>query len=99
MFRQSNAILRERLFSCLSHFRVNMVGEKSQDIWRNLHTGVSVPSYVLWLVSYHIDEEVAQTGKKSLPEDGITLPKHVGAIVRKNKEIYNFSAFGWLIST
>jgi hypothetical protein len=42
---------------------------------------------------------VAQTGKQSLPEDSIVLPKHVGAIVRKNIEIYNFSAFGWLIST
>jgi hypothetical protein len=42
---------------------------------------------------------VAQTGKQSLPEDGIILPKQVGAIVRKNKELYNFSAFGWLIST
>jgi hypothetical protein len=30
---------------------------------------------------------------------GIVLPKHVGAIVRKNKELYNFSSFGWLIST
>jgi hypothetical protein len=29
-----------------------------------------------------------------LPEDGIVLPKYVGAIVRKNKGIYNFSAFG-----
>jgi hypothetical protein len=42
---------------------------------------------------------VAQTGKQSLPEDGIVLPKYVGAIVRKNKEIYNLSAFSWLIST
>jgi hypothetical protein len=33
---------------------------------------------------------------KKLPEDGIVLPKHVGAIV--NKEVYNFSAFSWLIS-
>jgi hypothetical protein len=45
------------------------------------------------------DAEVAQTGTQSLPEDGIVLPKHVGAIVSKNKETYNFSAFGWLIST
>jgi hypothetical protein len=29
MFRQNNAILRERLCSFLSHFRVNIVGEKS----------------------------------------------------------------------
>jgi hypothetical protein len=42
---------------------------------------------------------VAQTGKQLLPENGIVFPKHAGAIVRKNKEIYNFSAFGWLIST
>jgi hypothetical protein len=42
---------------------------------------------------------VAQREKLSLPEDGIILPKHMGAIVRKNKEIYNFSALGWLIST
>jgi hypothetical protein len=41
---------------------------------------------------------VAQTGKQSLAEDGIVLPKRVGAIVKKNKEIHNFSAFGWLIS-
>jgi hypothetical protein len=54
---------------------------------------------VFRLVSYHVDAEVAQTGKQSLPEDDIVLPKHVGAIVRKNKEIHNFSAFGWLIST
>jgi hypothetical protein len=40
MFRQNNAILRERLCSFLSQFRVNMVGDKSQDIWRNVHTGV-----------------------------------------------------------
>jgi hypothetical protein len=43
---------------------------------------------------------VAQTGKQSLPKDGIVLPKHVGAIVKKNKKgIYNFRVFGWLIST
>jgi hypothetical protein len=41
---------------------------------------------------------VAQKGKESLPEDGIVLPKHVGAIVKENKEVYNFSAFSWLIS-
>jgi hypothetical protein len=40
MFRQNNAILRERLCSFPSHFSVSMVGDKSQDIWRNLHTGV-----------------------------------------------------------
>jgi hypothetical protein len=34
---------------------------------------------------------VAQTEKYSLPEDGTVLPKHVEAIGRKNKEIYNFS--------
>jgi hypothetical protein len=39
VFRQNNAILRERLCSFLSHFSVSMVGDKSQDIWRNLHTG------------------------------------------------------------
>jgi hypothetical protein len=54
---------------------------------------------VFRLFSYHIDAEVAQTGKQLLPEDGIALPKHVAAIVRKNKEIYNFSAFSCLIST
>jgi hypothetical protein len=32
MFRQNNAILRELLFSFLSHFSVNTVGDKSQDI-------------------------------------------------------------------
>jgi hypothetical protein len=42
---------------------------------------------------------VAQKGKQSLPEDGIVLPKHVGAIVKDNKEVYNFSSFSWLIST
>jgi hypothetical protein len=47
MFRQNNAILRERLYTFLSHFSVNMIGDKSQD---------------LWLVSYHIDTEVAQKG-------------------------------------
>jgi hypothetical protein len=31
-FGQKNAILRERLFSFLSHFSANMVGDKSQDI-------------------------------------------------------------------
>jgi hypothetical protein len=40
MFRQNNAILRERLWSFLSHFIVNMVGDKLQDIWRNVHTDV-----------------------------------------------------------
>jgi hypothetical protein len=34
-----------------------------------------------------------------LPDDGTVLPKHVGAIVKENKEVYNFSAFSWLIST
>jgi hypothetical protein len=37
---------------------------------------------VFRLVSYHIDAEVAQKGTQSLPEDGIVLPKHVGAIVK-----------------
>jgi hypothetical protein len=38
-------------------------------------------------VSYHIDVKVAQKETQLLPEDGIGLPKHVGAIVkRKNKE-------------
>jgi hypothetical protein len=32
MFRQNNAIIRERLCFFLSHFSVNMVGDKSQDI-------------------------------------------------------------------
>jgi hypothetical protein len=32
MFRQNNAILRERICSFLSHFSVNMVGYKSYDI-------------------------------------------------------------------
>jgi hypothetical protein len=50
-------------------------------------------------VSYRIDTEVAQKGKQSLPEDGIVLPKYVGAIVKENKEVYNFSAFSWLVST
>jgi hypothetical protein len=30
MFRQNNAILRERLCFFLSHFSVNMVGDKSE---------------------------------------------------------------------
>jgi hypothetical protein len=30
MFRKNNAILREELFSFLSHFNVNMVGDKSE---------------------------------------------------------------------
>jgi hypothetical protein len=38
--------------------------------------------------SYHIDIEVTQKGTQSLPDDGIVLPKHVGAIA-KNKEAYN----------
>jgi hypothetical protein len=38
-------------------------------------------------------------GKLSLPEDGIVLPKHVVAIMKDNKEVYNFSAFSLLIST
>jgi hypothetical protein len=41
---------------------------------------------------------VAQKGILSLPEDGIVLPKHVGAIVKENKEVYNFNAFNWLVS-
>jgi hypothetical protein len=32
---------------------------------------------------------VAQKGTQSLSEDGIVLPKHVGAIVKENKEVYN----------
>jgi hypothetical protein len=56
---------------------------------------------VLWLVSYPIDSEVAQKGKYSLTEEGIGSPKHVrvGAIVKENKEVYNFSAYIWLVST
>jgi hypothetical protein len=38
---------------------------------------------------------VVQKGKQSLPEDGIVLPKNVGAIVKENKEVYNFNALGW----
>jgi hypothetical protein len=30
-----------------------------------------------------IDAEVAQKGTQSLPEDGIVLPEHVGAIVKE----------------
>jgi hypothetical protein len=41
---------------------------------------------------------VALKGKQSLLEDGIVLPKHVGATVKENKEVYNFSVFSWLIS-
>jgi hypothetical protein len=47
------------------------------------HAGTWVLYYVLWLVSYHIDVEVAQKGTQLLPEDGIALPKHGGAIVKK----------------
>jgi hypothetical protein len=32
---------------------------------------------------WHIDAEVAQKETQSLPEDGIVLPKHVGAIVKE----------------
>jgi hypothetical protein len=38
---------------------------------------------VFRLVSYHIDAEVAQKGTQSLSENGIVLPKHVGAIVKE----------------
>jgi hypothetical protein len=31
---------------------------------------------------------VAQKVTQSLPADGIVLPKHVGAIVKENKEVY-----------
>jgi hypothetical protein len=31
------------------------------------------------------DDEVAQKGTQLLPEDGIVLPKHVAAIVKKKK--------------
>jgi hypothetical protein len=40
---------------------------------------------VFRLVSYHTDVEVAQKGTLLLPEDGIALPKHVGATVNKKK--------------
>jgi hypothetical protein len=40
MFRQNNAIPREQLCSFLSHFNVDMVGDKSQDVWQNPRTGV-----------------------------------------------------------
>jgi hypothetical protein len=33
--------------------------------------------------------------ENSHSEDGIVLPKHV----KENKEVYNFSAFSWLIAT
>jgi hypothetical protein len=38
---------------------------------------------VFRLVSYHIDAEVAQKGTKLVAEDGIVLPKYVGAIVKE----------------
>jgi hypothetical protein len=41
---------------------------------------------------------VSQQGKYSLPEEGFVLPKHVGAIVKENKEIYNVIALSWLFS-
>jgi hypothetical protein len=34
-------------------------------------------------VTGHFGTEVAQKGTHSLPEDGIVLPKHVGAIVKE----------------
>jgi hypothetical protein len=68
MFRQNHAIFREQLCSFLSHFSTNMVGDKSQE-----YDGPYIPA---WLVSYHIDAEVAQKGTQSLPEDGMVLPKH-----------------------
>jgi hypothetical protein len=43
-------------------------------------------SIVFRLVSYHTDAEAAQKGTQPLPEDDIVLPKHVGAIVKENKE-------------
>jgi hypothetical protein len=39
MFRQNNAILRATIFPFWAT-SINMVGDKSQDIWWNLHTGV-----------------------------------------------------------
>jgi uncharacterized membrane protein YsdA (DUF1294 family) len=38
---------------------------------------------VFRFVFYHIDAEVAQKGIYSLPEDGIVLSKHVGAIIKE----------------
>jgi hypothetical protein len=38
---------------------------------------------VFRLVSCHIDAEMAQKGTQSLAEDGIVLPKNVGAIVKE----------------
>jgi hypothetical protein len=34
-----------------------------------------------------------------LPEDGIVLPRHVGATLKKEKKSMEFSAFCWLFST
>jgi hypothetical protein len=39
--------------------------------------------YCIQTVSYRTDAEVAQKETQSLPEDGIVLPKHVGAIVKE----------------
>jgi hypothetical protein len=45
-------------------------------------------SVVFRLASLHIEPWSNSAGTQSLPEDGIVLPKHVGAIV-KSKETYN----------
>jgi hypothetical protein len=68
MFRQNNSILRELLGSFLSYSSLH-----------NTLAHSSVP-YVPWLASYRTDVEVTQK-EQLLPEDGIVLPKHVGAIV------------------
>jgi hypothetical protein len=39
MFWQNNANLREQLCAFLSHFNVNMVEDKSQDVQQNPRTG------------------------------------------------------------
>jgi hypothetical protein len=43
---------------------------------------------VFRLVSYHTDVDVAQKGTQLHPEDGIVLPKHVGAIVKRKIKEY-----------
>jgi hypothetical protein len=69
MFRQNNAILRERIFSCLSHFRVNMVGDNVNYLDLLIHRG-----------THHLQLEVyrkpTQTGTtQHFPSDHPLNPK------------------------
>jgi hypothetical protein len=66
-----------------------VLGGKSQKVWINLCSGVVCSE--LWWYTTKCKQSVPKSTAKH-PEDGIVLPKHVGAIVKSERNI-QLSAF------